>query len=167
MASKNCAAHWEQAEAVIIGAGSGLSTSADFVYMWERFEKHFYDGIVADYPQTVWIDIQVDVTGIIIKWKNTQLLWSSMFNCHYRHRTVWIGFILCSVEFRGGNDLITQCYYSSNQRSYFRISFPAIAAIGKWQLGNTQRLCYWFSRDLLALGNIFRLWMGYRVPSIL
>ena len=121
MASKNCAAHWEQAEAVIIGAGSGLSTSADFVYMWERFEKHFYDGIVADYPQTVWIDIQVDVTGIIIKWKNTQLLWSSMFNCHYRHRTVWIGFILCSVEFRGGNDLITQCYYSSNQRSYFRI----------------------------------------------
>ena len=57
----------EQADAVIIGAGAGLSTSAGFVYTGERFEKHFYDGIVADYPQTVWIDIQVDVTGIIIK----------------------------------------------------------------------------------------------------
>ena len=33
----------EQADAVIIGAGAGLSTSASFVYTGERFEKHFHD----------------------------------------------------------------------------------------------------------------------------
>ena len=33
----------EQADAVIIGAGAGLSTSAGFVYTGERFEKHFHD----------------------------------------------------------------------------------------------------------------------------
>ncbi len=31
----------EQADAVIIGAGAGLSTSAGFVYTGERFEKAF------------------------------------------------------------------------------------------------------------------------------
>ena len=31
------------ADAVVIGAGAGLSTSAGFVYNGERFEKHFYD----------------------------------------------------------------------------------------------------------------------------
>ncbi len=31
----------EEAEAVVIGAGAGLSTSAGFVYNGERFEKHF------------------------------------------------------------------------------------------------------------------------------
>ena len=31
----------EEADAVIIGAGAGLSTSAGFVYTGERFEKHF------------------------------------------------------------------------------------------------------------------------------
>ena len=31
------------AEAIVIGAGAGLSTSAGFVYDGERFEKCFYD----------------------------------------------------------------------------------------------------------------------------
>ena len=31
------------ADAVVIGAGAGLSTSAGFVYTGERFEKHFHD----------------------------------------------------------------------------------------------------------------------------
>ena len=31
------------AEAVVIGAGAGLSTSAGFVYTGERFQKHFAD----------------------------------------------------------------------------------------------------------------------------
>lgn len=35
----------EEADAVIIGAGAGLSTSAGFVYTGERFEKHFQDKI--------------------------------------------------------------------------------------------------------------------------
>jgi len=33
----------EEAEAVVIGAGSGLSTSAGFTYAGERFEKYFHD----------------------------------------------------------------------------------------------------------------------------
>jgi NAD-dependent SIR2 family protein deacetylase len=33
----------EKADAVLIGAGAGLSTSAGFVYSGERFEKYFYD----------------------------------------------------------------------------------------------------------------------------
>jgi len=33
----------EAAEAVVIGAGAGLSTSAGFVYTGERFEKYFHD----------------------------------------------------------------------------------------------------------------------------
>ena len=33
----------EEADAVIIGAGAGFSTSAGFVYTGERFEKHFHD----------------------------------------------------------------------------------------------------------------------------
>lgn len=33
----------EEADAVIIGAGAGLSTSAGLVYTGERFEKHFHD----------------------------------------------------------------------------------------------------------------------------
>ena len=33
------------ADAVVIGAGSGLSTSAGFTYTGERFEKHFGDFI--------------------------------------------------------------------------------------------------------------------------
>ena len=35
----------QNADAVIIGAGSGLSTSAGFTYSGERFEKHFFDFI--------------------------------------------------------------------------------------------------------------------------
>ena len=35
----------EEADAVVIGAGAGLSTSAGFVYNGERFEKHFSDEI--------------------------------------------------------------------------------------------------------------------------
>ena len=33
----------ETADAVVIGAGAGLSTSAGFVYVGERFEKYFHD----------------------------------------------------------------------------------------------------------------------------
>ena len=33
----------QQAEAVIIGAGAGLSTAAGFVYAGERFERYFED----------------------------------------------------------------------------------------------------------------------------
>lgn len=33
----------EQAEAVIIGAGAGLSTSAGFTYSGERFDRFFSD----------------------------------------------------------------------------------------------------------------------------
>ena len=32
-----------EADAVVIGAGAGLSTSAGFVYSGERFEKYFFD----------------------------------------------------------------------------------------------------------------------------
>ena len=32
-----------QADAVIIGAGAGLSTAAGFVYAGERFERYFSD----------------------------------------------------------------------------------------------------------------------------
>ncbi len=39
----------EQADAVLIGAGAGLSTSAGFVYTGERFEKYFGD-FAAAYP---------------------------------------------------------------------------------------------------------------------
>ena len=35
----------EQADAVVIGAGAGLSTSAGFTYSGERFEKYFGDFI--------------------------------------------------------------------------------------------------------------------------
>ena len=33
----------EQADAVVIGAGAGLSTAAGFIYSGERFEKYFFD----------------------------------------------------------------------------------------------------------------------------
>ena len=33
----------DNAEAVVIGAGAGLSTSAGFIYTGERFEKYFHD----------------------------------------------------------------------------------------------------------------------------
>ena len=33
----------EECDAVVIGAGAGLSTSAGFVYNGERFEKYFSD----------------------------------------------------------------------------------------------------------------------------
>ena len=33
----------ESADAVIIGAGAGLSTSAGFTYSGERFERYFFD----------------------------------------------------------------------------------------------------------------------------
>ena len=35
----------EAADAVVVGAGAGLSTSAGFVYTGERFEKYFSDFI--------------------------------------------------------------------------------------------------------------------------
>lgn len=35
----------ETADAVVIGAGSGLSTSAGFTYTGERFQKYFADFI--------------------------------------------------------------------------------------------------------------------------
>ena len=33
----------ENADAVLIGAGAGLSTSAGFTYSGERFERYFFD----------------------------------------------------------------------------------------------------------------------------
>jgi NAD-dependent SIR2 family protein deacetylase len=33
----------EQSDAVIIGAGAGLSTSAGFIYTGERFQKYFQE----------------------------------------------------------------------------------------------------------------------------
>lgn len=33
----------DEAEAVVIGAGAGLSTSAGFVYTGERFDRYFHD----------------------------------------------------------------------------------------------------------------------------
>ena len=33
----------ENADAIVIGAGAGLSTSAGFTYSGERFEKYFFD----------------------------------------------------------------------------------------------------------------------------
>lgn len=33
----------DEADAVIIGAGSGLSTATGFTYSGERFERYFYD----------------------------------------------------------------------------------------------------------------------------
>ena len=41
----------EQADAVIIGAGAGLSTSAGFTYSGERFQTYFHD-FAAKYPFT-------------------------------------------------------------------------------------------------------------------
>ena len=35
----------QKADAVVIGAGAGLSTSAGFTYSGERFEKYFFDFI--------------------------------------------------------------------------------------------------------------------------
>ncbi len=47
---KNCSnqierlkAALQDSDAVVIGAGSGLSTAAGFTYTGERFEKHFSD----------------------------------------------------------------------------------------------------------------------------
>ena len=34
---------WDRADAVVIGAGAGLSTSAGFTYSGERFERYFFD----------------------------------------------------------------------------------------------------------------------------
>lgn len=41
--TEELAKHLFKADAVIIGAGSGLSTSAGFIYTGERFQKYFYD----------------------------------------------------------------------------------------------------------------------------
>ena len=40
---KNLQAALREADAVVIGAGSGLSTAAGFTYTGERFEKYFSD----------------------------------------------------------------------------------------------------------------------------
>ena len=40
---KRLKAELESADAVIIGAGAGLSTSAGFIYSGERFDKWFSD----------------------------------------------------------------------------------------------------------------------------
>ena len=48
--NKNCAEQIaklkeeiQNADAIVIGAGAGLSTSAGLTYSGERFEKYFYD----------------------------------------------------------------------------------------------------------------------------
>ena len=33
----------EEAEAIVVGAGAGLSSAAGFVYSGERFRRHFSD----------------------------------------------------------------------------------------------------------------------------
>ena len=33
---------WD-ADAVLVGAGAGLSTAAGFTYSWERFQRYFWD----------------------------------------------------------------------------------------------------------------------------
>ncbi|HAU50209.1 MAG TPA: Sir2 silent information regulator family NAD-dependent deacetylase, partial [Clostridiales bacterium] len=40
---KNLKQALSEADAVVIGAGAGLSTSAGFIYSGERFEKYFSD----------------------------------------------------------------------------------------------------------------------------
>ena len=35
----------QSADAIVVGAGAGLSTSAGFTYSGERFERHFADFI--------------------------------------------------------------------------------------------------------------------------
>ena len=42
-AASRLAQEIEAADAVLVGAGAGLSTSAGFVYTGERFEKYFSD----------------------------------------------------------------------------------------------------------------------------
>ena len=41
----------KNADAVVVGAGAGLSTSAGFTYAGERFEKNFADFIVSNSKQ--------------------------------------------------------------------------------------------------------------------
>ena len=72
-----------------------------------------------------------------------------MVNCHYHHSTILIGFILCCVIF-GGYQLGSGDRYLSNQRSGSPISFQTIIAIGKWNCGNTQSLCYLIWQRLLG-----------------
>lgn len=56
----------EEADAVVIGAGAGLSTSAGFVYTGERFSKYFWD-----FTENMDLRIctQVDFIHLIL-WRN-------------------------------------------------------------------------------------------------
>ena len=66
----------DTADAVVIGAGSGLSTSAGFTYTGERFQKYFGDFIAkygfrdmysgGFYPLTAWKNIGRIGAGISI-----------------------------------------------------------------------------------------------------
>lgn len=56
-----------QADAVIIGAGAGLSTSAGFVYNGERYEYYF-----SDFEEKYGFRICIQVASILMRhWKNT------------------------------------------------------------------------------------------------
>ena len=57
----------EEADAIIIGAGAGFSTSAGFVYNGERFDKYF-----SDFRKKYDFLICIREASIHIKhWKNT------------------------------------------------------------------------------------------------
>lgn len=56
----------DKADAVVIGAGAGLSTSAGFVYTGERFDRYFHD--FAEKYHSM-ICIQAAFTPMIL-WKN-------------------------------------------------------------------------------------------------
>ena len=47
----------DKADAVVIGAGSGLSTSAGLTYGGERFEKYFSDGEIKKQEQKALSDL--------------------------------------------------------------------------------------------------------------
>lgn len=48
----------EKADAVVIGAGAGLSTSAGFVYDGERFEQNFSDFIQKYGLRDRWVSVK-------------------------------------------------------------------------------------------------------------
>ena len=60
----------EEADAIIIGAGAGFSTSAGFVYNGERFDKYF-----SDFRKKYGFSDMYSEASIHIKhWKNTGIL---------------------------------------------------------------------------------------------
>ena len=65
-----------------------------------------------------------------------------MVNCHYRHSTILIGFILCCVIFGGDQLDNAGLLLVQPEKLLQNIIRRAVSAIGKCQRGNTQSLCY-------------------------